>query len=198
MHQPALPHADEFAIPSARMPRSTAAFSLVEVTLAIGIIAFAFVALFGLLPTGLTTFRSAIDTANETWITQSFNSMVQTTDFKHIRDLSFEESREIYYFDEQGKLTDTKQHPSATEEVIASHLYATKLFVEKLYRPEGKDGKTTTVMPYGLRVSVIMAPVLNLIDFENVKKLEDMRSLPPNTTVRVRTFLVAQMDSEKQ
>ena len=50
--------------------RSNSGFSLVEVSLAIGIIAFAFVALFSLMPTGLTTFRSAIDTSNETWIMQ--------------------------------------------------------------------------------------------------------------------------------
>ena len=52
-------------------------FSLVEVTLAIGIIAFAFVALFGLLPMGMTTFRAAVDSTNDTSIMQDLNSMVQ-------------------------------------------------------------------------------------------------------------------------
>lgn len=41
--------------------RRTSAFSLIEVTLSIGIIAFAFVAVFGLIPTGLNLFRDAMD-----------------------------------------------------------------------------------------------------------------------------------------
>jgi uncharacterized protein (TIGR02598 family) len=41
--------------------------------MAIGIIAIAFVALLGLLPVGLNTYRAAMDEANETWIMQSMN-----------------------------------------------------------------------------------------------------------------------------
>ncbi len=43
-----------------RPARQRAAFSLVEVTLALGIMAFCMVAVFGLLPTGLNTSRDAI------------------------------------------------------------------------------------------------------------------------------------------
>src|SRR4051812_25122874 len=68
------------AIPS----RSRAGFSLVEVALAIGIVAFAFVALLGLIPTGLNTFRQAIDKKNETAIVQDLNSMVQVTPWDKI------------------------------------------------------------------------------------------------------------------
>src|SRR5687767_6185048 len=90
-------------------------FSLVEVAMSIGIIAFAFVALFALVPTGLTTFRESIDISNETWIMQNMNSMVQTTDFRKIEDLDFEKSGEIYYFDEEGKRTDTENNPAPDE-----------------------------------------------------------------------------------
>src|SRR5215207_4288283 len=108
-------------------------FSLVEVALAIGIIAFAFVALFALIPTGLSTFRSAIDTANETWILGSINSMVQTTDFAEIEKLDYKVSEEIYYYDEEGKPTDREQqNPKADAEVIANRLYAVKLIVQPL------------------------------------------------------------------
>jgi type II secretory pathway pseudopilin PulG len=45
-----------------KIPRKSAAgFSLVEVTLAIGVIAFAFVALLGMLPVGLNTHRQSVD-----------------------------------------------------------------------------------------------------------------------------------------
>ncbi|MDB6149060.1 MAG: hypothetical protein JWQ44_508, partial [Chthoniobacter sp.] len=103
MHAP--PAAPAFA--ASANPRSDGAFSLVEVTLALGIVAFAFVALFGLLPVGMTVFRQSIDSANETWIMQDFNSMVQVTDWKRVKDLSHEKSREVYYFDEEGRRTDT-------------------------------------------------------------------------------------------
>src|SRR5215210_7746485 len=88
-----------------------AGFSLVEISLAIGIIAFAFVGLIGLLPVGLTTFRDAIDTSNEARIVQSFTAKLLATEFEKIGDLSFDTGQptgEIFYFDEEGLLVDTE------------------------------------------------------------------------------------------
>lgn len=56
-------------------------FSLVEVTLAIGIVAFAFVALFALIPVGLNTFRLAMDTSVGAQIAQRIISDAQQSDF---------------------------------------------------------------------------------------------------------------------
>src|SRR6478672_9366235 len=110
-------------------------FSLVEISLAIGIIAFAFVALLGLLPSGLTIFRSSVDTANETWIMQDLNSMIQVTDWSKLDSMSFEKSGEIYYYDEEGRLTDTEKTPSPESAVKARRLYAVKMIVEPMYQP---------------------------------------------------------------
>lgn len=57
------------------------AFSLVEVTIAIGIVAFAFVALVGVLPVGLQTFRRAVDASVGAQITQRIINDIQQTDF---------------------------------------------------------------------------------------------------------------------
>src|SRR4030095_8999506 len=93
--------------PAAAPTRSrSAGFSLPEVAMAIGIIAIAFVALIGLLPVGLNTYRAAIDEANQTWIMQSMTSMIQTTDFARVEELDYKVSNEIYYFDEEGALID--------------------------------------------------------------------------------------------
>ncbi len=46
-----------------RLPRSPRAFSLVEVTIAIGIIAFALIGIIGLLPTGLKSIKNANEQA---------------------------------------------------------------------------------------------------------------------------------------
>ena len=46
-------------LPSARLPRSRAAFSLIEVTLALGIAAFCLITVFALLPIGLNSAQNA-------------------------------------------------------------------------------------------------------------------------------------------
>lgn len=103
-------------------PPSTkkAGFSLVEVALSIGIIAFAFVGLMSLLPAGLTTFRRALDVSICMQIAQRIVSEAQGADFDVVtdrlnlptwapgEDYSFRMHRAgtdiplIRYFDEQG------------------------------------------------------------------------------------------------
>ena len=62
-------------------PKETSAFTLVEVVLALGIIAFAFVPIIGLLPVGLNMSHQAIDTTTEAQIAQELSTEVQQTDF---------------------------------------------------------------------------------------------------------------------
>jgi type II secretory pathway pseudopilin PulG len=63
-----------------------AGFSLVEVVLAIGVVAIAFVALLGLLPTGLTTYRKAMDISVGAQIFQKVIDDARTTDFATLVD----------------------------------------------------------------------------------------------------------------
>ena len=84
-----------------------AAFSLVEVTLAIGIVAFAFVALFGLVPTGLNVFRSAIDTSIGSTILQQVVENAQETDYDALQNTSIPDA----FYDEQGDLLTTNGAP---------------------------------------------------------------------------------------
>jgi len=81
------------------------AFSLVEVTIAIGIVAFAFVALVGVLPVGLQTFRRAVDASIGAQITQRVLNDIQQTDFDvlvggHTSPFLFPSAPR--YFDDQG------------------------------------------------------------------------------------------------
>jgi uncharacterized protein (TIGR02598 family) len=64
-----------------RTARSRAGFSLVEVTLAIGIMAFAFVAIFGLIPVGLTTFSKAKNISIADQIAQRLITEFEQQDF---------------------------------------------------------------------------------------------------------------------
>jgi uncharacterized protein (TIGR02598 family) len=180
--------------------RAEHGFSLPEVAMAIGIVAVAFVSLLSLLPAGLNTYRAAIDDANETWILQSINSMVQTTDFTNIPQLDYSVKQEIFYFDEEGKLTDTSENPSKDKVVINSRIYGVKLLIGALYRPDGEsENSEGQKMPHGLRVTTIIAPILDtkaLADFNKVDKIDSLDSIPLTSKAHVRTFYVARMDSQ--
>lgn len=75
--------------------RLSRAFTLIETTLAIGIVAFAFVAILGLMPVGLTTFRKAMDASTSSRIVQQVVTDLQ----QGSNTLS---QQPIRYFDDQG------------------------------------------------------------------------------------------------
>jgi uncharacterized protein (TIGR02598 family) len=76
------------ALAGARACRFTQGFSLIEVTIALGVVSFALIALFGLLPTGLTTFRSSIDRSVCSQIAQNIISQARQTDFSSLTNSS--------------------------------------------------------------------------------------------------------------
>jgi len=80
-------------------------FTLVEVTMAIGIISFAFVATIGLLPVGLSVSRQAIETTIQSQIVQQLTTQALQTDFSQLEKLGDPSKAEPYYFDDQGKAT---------------------------------------------------------------------------------------------
>ena len=61
------------------MTNRTAAFSMVEVTLALGIVAFALLAIFGLLPVGLTASRNAADDTRTSMVAQDAYNRVRAS-----------------------------------------------------------------------------------------------------------------------
>ena len=167
--------------------------------MAIGIIAVAFVTLLSLLPAGLNTYREAIDQNNETWIVQGINSMDQTTEFSRVHELDYEEGKNIFYFDEEGKLTDTELEPGDAA-TMAKRIYAVKLVIAELYRPSGTlTGNEDQKMPHGLRVIMAIAPVIEpkaMAEFGSINDEDSLNDLPANTKVHTRTFYVARMDSQ--
>lgn len=94
------------------------AFSLVEVVLAVGVVAFAFVGLLGLLPAGMTQFRGAMDGTTSTEIAHQVIGDARQMDFDLLIDkagipsaggddyFTFRAPKvsqpEFRYFDEQG------------------------------------------------------------------------------------------------
>jgi uncharacterized protein (TIGR02598 family) len=200
MHgQPSTP-SSALTFADAHRLRSIQGFSLVEVTLAIGIIAFAFVALFGLLPTGLQTFRGSIDQTNDTNILQDMNSMVQVTAWKKVIDgLDAKSGGDIYYFDEEGRRTDSKQHPSTDKTVKNRRLYQVKLLVEKLYQPGTTGKRAEDEVPNARRVVVVVGDLArpkSADDFNAIDESSDLQQKNRPMDVRSRTFIVTRMESE--
>lgn len=79
-------------------PNFNSAFSLVEITLAVGIVAFAFVSVFSLVPIGLDVLRVALDTSVRSQIVQRLVSEAQQTDF----DVLQRNEQTLRYFDDEG------------------------------------------------------------------------------------------------
>jgi uncharacterized protein (TIGR02598 family) len=82
-----------------------AGFTLVEMTLAIGVLALAMIPLVGLLPMGLNVFHQAIDSSVESQMAQLVTNEAQQTDFNTLigaNTTRFLQSTTPRYFDAQG------------------------------------------------------------------------------------------------
>lgn len=78
------------------------AFSLVEVTLSLGILSFAFLSVVGLLPVGLEVSREAMDLTVSQQITSGLVQEVQQTDFSGLERMAAESVARPRCFDDQG------------------------------------------------------------------------------------------------
>lgn len=119
------------ASPLPRRRTSTSGFTLVEVALAIGIVAFAFVALLALLPAGQNAFRQSIDVAVCGQIAQRILNEAQMSDFQTLIDARHvgNEATENFtfraptvskpafrYFDDQGRELSLRSDTPTAEE----------------------------------------------------------------------------------
>ncbi len=178
--------------------RRTAGFSLVEVVLAIGIVSFAFVALLGLLPAGLSTFRTAIDTSNEARILQSITGKAQLTDFSKLPELDYTSQKEIFYYDEEGSQTDTSV--SEIPDLKSQRLYEAKIFVKKASEKKADDYDLTRDLGFSTTLMVVFANMASPAarEFDTIESVDDLETLlnkqKGRTNVHIRTMLISKMD----
>lgn len=93
---------------------SASAFSLVEVTVALGIISFAFVSLLAMVPIGLDTSMNAVDATVETQIVQRVSTVARQARFTELSALDRNtgvangEEQADFFFDQQAnEITDS-------------------------------------------------------------------------------------------
>lgn len=82
-------------------PRSRRGFSLVEVTLALGIVSFAMMTLMALIPAGLSSFQQAASLTVEAQIVQSIRTDIALQKFTDLQDADSTQ----YYYDSLGGAT---------------------------------------------------------------------------------------------
>ena len=132
MHTPAPPDTQHaapvclHALPGTQ--RKRAGFSLIEVTLAIAIVAFAFIALIGLLPAGMSVFNQTMDSTNEMRISSDITALLQASEYNKIP-TNVDIVKNIFYFDVDGALVDTDNHQ--VPEKVDERVYAARIFVDK-------------------------------------------------------------------
>ena len=88
--------------------RKRSGFSLVEVTLALGMVTFSLLSLVSLVPMGLTTFHKAVNTSVSSQIVQHVVTDFQQTDFSALS----QQNPVIYFDDQANELPSTSGVPS--------------------------------------------------------------------------------------
>lgn len=78
-------------------------FTLVETVLAVGIVAFAFVGIAGLLPCGMQSFRRAMDNTMQAQMTQNIVAQASQKAFSDLSKLDGQD----FYFDDNGDTVDS-------------------------------------------------------------------------------------------
>jgi uncharacterized protein (TIGR02598 family) len=85
--------------------KSSSGFTLIEVTIALGLVSFALVGLMGMLPVGLSNFREAMEIQTQTRIAQQIAAELQLTPFQTISDGTFQTAFPRFYNDEGTPVT---------------------------------------------------------------------------------------------
>jgi len=156
--------AGDFVRSSAGMPslerRTVKGFSLVESVLALGIVAFAFVGLVGLLPTGMSTFRKSMDISMAAHISQRVFDDLQQSEFDTVlQDAGMDLSRSMEaqsgnlphrFFDDQGNevhlQTDGGVDPSPQQRLTAHILYDVHTQIARKGLIPGQDTSGETIV----------------------------------------------------
>lgn len=215
------PSVSEICPAPMRRSRHRRGFSLVEVVLAIGVVAFAFVAIFSLLPVGMGVFREAMDTSVSAQIVQRIVSDAQQTNFDNLVDTTKSGGTSsgdwfvlpLRYFDDQGsEVKVTGATLSATQKEMIVYHVRIRGSKPGAANPSGHTSDYFTSLPSTgkrfnprdmtiLTVQIVANPAgkdlasAGIID--NAKQLIDAK-LARTKALRVQTYSVAVTRNGKQ
>lgn len=119
--------------------KSSPGFSLVEVTIALGLVSFSLVGLMGMLPVGLSSFREAMEIQTQTRIAQQIAAELQLTPFQTISDGTFQTEFPRFYNDEGTSVTAAESVYTVTAAAPGS-----------LELPGGQGNPNTLLLTFGI------------------------------------------------
>lgn len=119
--------------------KSSPGFTLVEVTIALGLVSFSLVGLMGMLPVGLSNFREAMEIQTQTRIAQQIAAELQLTPFQTISDGTFQTAFPRFYNDEGASV-------GAAESVYT----VTAAAPGSLELPGGQVNPNTLLLTFGI------------------------------------------------
>lgn len=197
MHTPAPPDAQHAAPVCLHVPpgaqRKRAGFSLIEVTLAIAIVAFAFIALIGLLPAGMSVFNQTMDSTNEMRISSDLTALLQASEYNKIP-TNVDIVKNIFYFDVDGALVDTdnRQVPEKVDERV----YAARIYVDQQNIPAAGINTFFDQHTTALKTLVIVgrntAPNVKTLQ-TGINSISDIHALP-RQKFRVLPLVITKTD----
>ncbi len=177
--------------------RRSGGFSLIEVSMALAIVAIAFVALIGLLPAGMKVFEAAANTTAETRMVAHLSSLVQAADYTKFKASAPALASNYFYYDVDGSFVDSKNEPVAGSE--QKRIYAAKILVDAQNVPS--EGAVYDPTVTASKVLIVMGRndpfVLKTLDTINTTSvITNGVGINPNTKIKVQPIIVARMDIE--
>lgn len=119
--------------------KSSPGFTLVEVTLALGLVSFSLVGLMGMLPVGLSNFREAMEIQTQTRIAQQIAAELQLTPFQTLSDGTFQTGFPRFYNDEGAAVSEAESLYTVTATLPGS-----------LELPGGQANPNTLLLTFGV------------------------------------------------
>ncbi len=113
--------------------RKRAGFSLIECALSLGVVSFAFVALVGMIPVGLNTFNSAIDSTVGSQVAQGLLTEVRQAKFSELGKFNINTDADPakptadYFFNNEGTTTPATTRENHIYNAAVQIFYASKL-----------------------------------------------------------------------
>jgi len=159
----------------------------------------------GMLPVGMSVYRESKDSSNENWIFQVLQAKVLATDWKTLMPSGIAGQNryngETYFYDEEGKFVEMTGAGSGNFKLPNADF--SKLYMSKIINGQTLRPGDTTAMPNTNTFAVLLVNINNkaaVASFGNIITLNDLKTPVGGTSrvdrgVRVRTFLVAKMDS---
>ena len=167
-------------------------FSLVEVTLAIAIIATAFIALLGLIPAGLQIFRTTVDATNITRITTHVTTMLQATEYLKLADLNT--AYPLFYYDADGGFLDSDTKVVAA--YVKDRVYAARVVMDKQNVTMVADNEFYNQDKSAQKALVVVGKYSedSKTFLRGLKTSADIAVMPVNARYKVLPLLVAKTD----